>query len=897
MFSFFRSVLSRKEAVPSTRIVRDAKGVVYENGIEVPQSPPYAQGIEVVSREALLETQRELIEKIYGALSFSRAEFDLLALPIIERYAGWVHLLPASEAHHHKTAGGLFRHGLEVAFYAAQGSRGIIFGIGSTPTERRNNEPRWRLAAMCAGLLHDIGKPVTDVIVTDGTRGIRWHPHMGMLNEWASTNNVSRYYLRWTDKRHKLHESSAAPILGSIMTPAVMNYFYEGGAEIYPALADAICGLSAVKPLAKLMIESDQSSVALDLRENRISATDQDYGLPVERFIFDAIRSLINSGQWTTNIVGSRVWHFKDHGVFIALRQGAAELYETTQKTLVPGIPREADTIADILIERGHAIAKPVPGSSATDRYWQFKTSVISEDGLSSNITLVLLKLESATLIYATEPPAAIQGELEDSYLKSAATTVKKSAAKKTTAVNAKALEQQIIEEQTAASKRPMDFESLMSELQRSEATNPDAEEDTNETSSEVPLVQSCPPEETSAVIAQETHKEAVVESVESNTPAVEDESQLALTLSNVPSEQSQTSAPVESQPLSDDCKPSAHDNLEKIISTYADEVQIILKNIIGSVLTREAPLGVTLSRISDDLHEIGIPYPNGIEAAFPDDPATKSLEILARAGVIVPDPDFPAKNVHTIHRDKYLIFNASFESAVLASLADIEESAAPLGVADLLGLVPAPLAAKRNTTKKQTKPVSSEPDDKLLPTSEVLDVVPPALVNVPSKLERSIDEQPFECNTSTNLTGTAESRIDDGFADACAYDDSYFRDSENQYEENIAPPCELDEAVEQQKMADAEYKAILIQESLIESSIKPSEIEVELRKQVMQGSGPWIVGDVSIIPKGREISADSLKIIEVKYAGILKKTDIKHALLNQGWTVSRRFLTLHENA
>nr|WP_276611704.1 TraI domain-containing protein [Thiorhodococcus mannitoliphagus] len=37
-------------------------------------------------------------------------------LPLIERYAAFAHLLRALETQHHRGAGGLFRHGLEVAF-------------------------------------------------------------------------------------------------------------------------------------------------------------------------------------------------------------------------------------------------------------------------------------------------------------------------------------------------------------------------------------------------------------------------------------------------------------------------------------------------------------------------------------------------------------------------------------------------------------------------------------------------------------------------------------------------------------------------------------------------------------------------------------------------------------
>src|SRR5690625_3597588 len=94
---------------------------------EIPRYPPFAKGLPVVDIDKLLETQAELIERIRSILGFNKEEYAHLVLPVIERYAAFVHLLPASEAHHHRGAGGLFRHGLEVAAFAAQFSEAMMF--------------------------------------------------------------------------------------------------------------------------------------------------------------------------------------------------------------------------------------------------------------------------------------------------------------------------------------------------------------------------------------------------------------------------------------------------------------------------------------------------------------------------------------------------------------------------------------------------------------------------------------------------------------------------------------------------------------------------------------------------------------------------------------------------
>jgi conjugal transfer pilus assembly protein TraI len=127
---------------------------------EIPRYPPFLKGLPVAAPARIVATQGELIARLQDALAFTDARFAALVRPVVERYAAFVHLLPASEGHHHRGAGGLFRHGLEVAFHAAQASQGRIFALDRSPAERRALEPRWRLAAGLAGLCHDVGKPV-----------------------------------------------------------------------------------------------------------------------------------------------------------------------------------------------------------------------------------------------------------------------------------------------------------------------------------------------------------------------------------------------------------------------------------------------------------------------------------------------------------------------------------------------------------------------------------------------------------------------------------------------------------------------------------------------------------------------------------------------------------------
>lgn len=375
---------------------------------DIPRYPPFAKGMPVAPVDRVMATQAELVERIRMALGFKKEDFQRLVIPVIERYASFVHLLPASEAHHHRGAGGLFRHGLEVAFWSAQASEGVIFSTEGTPRERRDNEPRWRLASCFAGLLHDVGKPLSDVSITDRNGKIVWNPYGESLYEWARKNNVDRYFIRWRDKRHKRHESFSLLTVDRILPDQTRGYLSESGPRIMEAMLEAISGTGVNQPVTKLMLMADRESVARDLKQSRLNVDEFSYGVPVERYVFDAIRRLVKQGTWKVNELGAKVWHLKQ-GVFIVWKP-TQDITDLVEKDKIPGVPRDADTLADILVERGFAVSNIVSenGNKATYRYWAVLPDLVKAKGLEK--PLLMLRLESPDLVFTTEPPPAIEG-------------------------------------------------------------------------------------------------------------------------------------------------------------------------------------------------------------------------------------------------------------------------------------------------------------------------------------------------------------------------------------------------------------------------------------------------------------------------------------------------------
>ena len=367
---------------------------------EIPRYPPFMKGLPAAPVEKILSTQTELIKAIEQALALPDDLYRRIALPVISRYAAYSHLLPASENHHHRGAGGLFRHGLEAAHWATLASQGCLFATQATPKERKMLEPRWRLAVCFAGLLHDIGKPVSDMAVVDQQGQHAWNPCDENLTDWAKQNAIDRYFFRWRENRYKRHEQFSALVIERVLTREFRSYILEPGPDIMQAMLETIHGLDRGGKCYELVMEADRKSVER-VSKAHYHGLDSAMGMPVEKYLFDAMLRLIKSGQWTANEKGARIWRFKE-GIHIVWRQAVKDIIGILAKDNIPGIPRDEDTLADILIERGLAIPKAMPNGGQF-RYWRMQP-----DGM--NATLFMLRLSSTELIYSGEPPIVVGG-------------------------------------------------------------------------------------------------------------------------------------------------------------------------------------------------------------------------------------------------------------------------------------------------------------------------------------------------------------------------------------------------------------------------------------------------------------------------------------------------------
>lgn len=319
---------------------------------DIPRYPPFTEGLPTATPKALLDTQESLIRQLKHELALTPEQEKTLVDPLLLSYASFVHLLPASKAHHHRGAGGMLRHGLEVALWSTRGFHGRIIDGHESGERRKVLEPRWRLAVAVAGLCHDIGKTAYDVVVTDATGKKVWDVYGGLLSEWIETEKLDRYFISWRSGReHKVHERFGHLLTMRVIPREVLSYLNEADPRIIAVMHETIAGQipkGAAKVVHELVMSADQRSVQRDIKGQRVADSDSALGVPVAKYLVDAMKRLIDQGKWRANQEGQPLW-VTGSGVYLDWDQAVPQMIELLLADGVSGIPRSQDSVAESL--------------------------------------------------------------------------------------------------------------------------------------------------------------------------------------------------------------------------------------------------------------------------------------------------------------------------------------------------------------------------------------------------------------------------------------------------------------------------------------------------------------------------------------------------------------------
>lgn len=367
------------------------------------------KGLPSVAPDKLLETQGEILEGIVNTAIATPQIFERLYLPTIERFAAFAHLLPASQSHHHRGAGGLLRHSIEVGLWALQSADKVLLDAARTPSQRREMEPRWQLAVFLAALCHDAGKPVTDLTVTDRDRTAIWKPIKEDLYTWASRCGIDAYFLDWREGRSRQHTALANLIADRMIGTEALEWIGEGDTELIVWLMESLnCNPGPTNPIYDLVLKADQTSVERDLKTLGVAMAGYDLGVPVERHLTDVMRRFIKEGAWLVNQPGARLWNIAGN-LYLVWPAAGEEIARQVREDGIPGIPRTPDGILDMLVERQIAFVRD--NAAPGERLWKIAPACLAEK--IPDIRLPAIRLRDEAMV-SSIPIPPIEGRIVD---------------------------------------------------------------------------------------------------------------------------------------------------------------------------------------------------------------------------------------------------------------------------------------------------------------------------------------------------------------------------------------------------------------------------------------------------------------------------------------------------
>ena len=342
------------------RPVHDAEAQFY---------PPKVNGLSVFCVDAILKRYKDQIIALeqHVDIGFHRTTedginlFEARYLIVIRKLAEYVHMLPASEYHHHSQPGGLFRHSLDAALIALRKADNQLpptVGKVDLDAQRRI---RYMYAAWVGALLHDTGKILTDMQVSAYTifddeqnmsvpiaswsKPIKpWVPQIETLIEWATRNKVERYFVHFRASRvHKEHVSSGATLLPHILKGEGLEFIMDSPDDLYSNLTSALNGYAHINGyLATAIRFGDSVSTAKDVKTMATSAFGN---LKKSRMmsIVDTMRSL--KSKWNFNaqkghafVIGDCVfirWQSAFDGILKAARANQHDSLPNDTKSLL----------------------------------------------------------------------------------------------------------------------------------------------------------------------------------------------------------------------------------------------------------------------------------------------------------------------------------------------------------------------------------------------------------------------------------------------------------------------------------------------------------------------------------------------------------------------------------
>lgn len=449
MITIMKAVVSKlfkgKKQEPVSRGFKAEKPEVDDQGQEVYRNiygrpvadaelqfyPPKIEGLDVVAEEAILQRYKKEIELLFETTrleSNNESKNDLqlpqeMFISVIRNLASYVHLLPASECHHHSQPGGLFRHSLEAGLLALKyAEKKSTPSIGATGLDRERRS-RYIFSAWLGGILHDIGKVITDVevkplMVLDGKKSVpihnaprkiaSWSPRRESLTEWAKKNHVVRYCLHFNEGRFKEHESQGFMLLPDILKDQALDFVLEFSDELYDALYDS---LSGYKHHINILKEAIQHGDSISVKNDSRPIEHPRFGMwngPKKSCLINLMRLLRK--EWVCNEPDAPLWIVGDE-VYLEWKKAFQSIIKRSKEvridTVAQNITALYQEMNDLLITESFDEQNSFIYFCEGNFEYEDALSILNGDCVVQWVTLIKIRYKNSVFAYDPLPPSA----------------------------------------------------------------------------------------------------------------------------------------------------------------------------------------------------------------------------------------------------------------------------------------------------------------------------------------------------------------------------------------------------------------------------------------------------------------------------------------------------------
>lgn len=323
--------------------------------------------VPALSFEEVVEHFAPEISSYVGVLPLEETVIDNVVMPVIRNLILHLHLLPASEAHHHSGIGGLLVHSLQTARVAVQLADQMAPPQEMTPQMRYRFRHLVPVAVSLGMLLHDCGKTNDMAVVAEN--GDEWMPDAKPLTLWLDAHE--HYFVYWRpDREHKRHELASMRFAYSrLLTQEALNYLVENRAmTLFDAVAEAV--LLGSGCFAALCKSAEQRSIEDEKIEKRNACVaGVQVSVPLVALILRSIKALIANGEWQINSQEGPIF-MTSEGVFLVVNEKTGQQIRTAamREEGAEQVPGTTESILRILEDSG-VIA--VGAEDREDGFWQ----------------------------------------------------------------------------------------------------------------------------------------------------------------------------------------------------------------------------------------------------------------------------------------------------------------------------------------------------------------------------------------------------------------------------------------------------------------------------------------------------------------------------------------------